>query len=52
MVEDEPALVRPRPGIRVQNRNVLRRNNRNVLGKTVLIVFKVSFFLLIKSTYE
>lgn len=29
---DEPAN-RPRPGVRVPNRNALRRNNRNVIGK-------------------
>ncbi|KAF0762086.1 DDRGK domain-containing protein 1 [Aphis craccivora] len=30
VVPDDP-IVRPRPGVRVQNRNTLRRNNRNVI---------------------
>ncbi|CAH1738590.1 hypothetical protein AGLY_006184 [Aphis glycines] len=30
VVQDDP-IVRPRPGVRVQNRNTLRRNNRNVI---------------------
>lgn len=32
IIPNEP-VVRPRPGIRAQNRIALRRNNRNVLGK-------------------
>lgn len=32
VVLDEP-VNRPRPGVRVPNRNALRRNNRNVIGK-------------------
>lgn len=32
VVQDEP-LVRPRPGLRAQNRTLLRRNNRNVIRK-------------------
>lgn len=28
--EQEP--IRPRPAVRIQNRNPLRRNNRNVIG--------------------
>lgn len=32
IVLDEP-VNRPRPGVRVPNRNALRRNNRNVIGK-------------------
>lgn len=35
-VEDN-TVVRPRPGIRVQNnRNALRRNVRNVIGKLIV----------------
>lgn len=30
VVQDDP-VVRPRPGVRMQNRNTLRRNNRNVV---------------------
>ncbi|XP_060849719.1 LOW QUALITY PROTEIN: DDRGK domain-containing protein 1 [Rhopalosiphum padi] len=30
VVQEDP-IVRPRPGVRVQNRNTLRRNNRNVI---------------------
>ncbi|KAL5244528.1 hypothetical protein ACI65C_011938 [Semiaphis heraclei] len=30
VVRDDP-IVRPRPGVRLQNRNTLRRNNRNVV---------------------
>jgi len=30
VVQEDP-IVRPRPGVRVQNRNLLRRNNRNVI---------------------
>jgi len=33
IVQDDP-VVRPRPGVRIQNRNTLRRNNRNVVGKS------------------
>lgn len=32
VVLDEP-VNRPRQGVRVPNRNALRRNNRNVIGK-------------------
>lgn len=34
---NEP-VVRPRPGIRAQNRIALRRNNRNVLGKFTFMI--------------